>query len=175
MGRGHRSGKWANVLFQRNGNRTSWDRPLAKDADFPDSNVSTDQKLEVPDTGMSPLVRLEDGRHDYGIDGPLNSADENIVRSYVEMKVSSNPEDLLWHLILIAAKSKGRLRSDDGVSDANSPESAVVELLLRDNTSSPGVASSGDLSDPSKEKCKSKGFNGALSFVARRLAHHTFL
>ena len=140
--------------FNAKESRTSWDRPMAKGSEFPHSDVSPDQEEEPPETGMSPVVLVEEGRRDCGIDGPLNSTEENIVRSYVEMKVSSNPEDLLWHLILIAAKSKGRLRSDDGVSDVNSPESAVVELLLRDNASSPGVASSIDLSDPSKEKCK---------------------
>jgi hypothetical protein len=82
-----------------------------------------------------PFLRVEECRHRYGITGPLNSSDDSLVLSYIESKASANPSDLLWRLILIAAESKGRLRSDDGVSDNSSPEAAIVELLLSEDGS----------------------------------------
>ena len=127
---------------------TSWERPDAL-------VVTQPEPSKVTKAGVSPLVLVEDGKHNCGIDGPLNTADDEKVFSYIEMKVSSNPEDLLWQLVLIAAKSKGRLRSEDGALDASSPDSAIVGLLLGDDTSSPSVAESAGTLDALKENGKS--------------------
>jgi len=45
----------------------------------------------------------------------------------------TNDDSLLWNLIFIAAKFRGCLRSINGPSDPNSPESAIVEVLLAGN------------------------------------------
>jgi hypothetical protein len=93
--------------------------------------ISRASSLVPPETAL----RVEECRHRCGITGPLNSSDDSLVLSYIESKVSENPSDLLWRLILIAAESNGRLRSDDGVTDNSSPEAAIVELLLREDDS----------------------------------------
>ena len=48
---------------------------------------------------------------------------------------TTDSSDLLWQLVAIAAKSKGRLRSDEGLSDESGPEAAIIELLLQDDKS----------------------------------------
>jgi hypothetical protein len=90
------------------------------------------QISRVNQTVVDSIVRIEESKRQSSIFGPLNSSDDSFALSYIERKVEHNPEDLLWQLILIAAKSKGRLRSDEGVGDNFGPEASIVELLLRD-------------------------------------------
>ena len=75
------------------------------------------------------VANIQESRRERGIDGPLNMGDEIAVMAYIESKAQS---DLLWKLISVAAKSKGRLRSVEGVQNAASPESAIVQILLED-------------------------------------------
>jgi hypothetical protein len=79
------------------------------------------------------VAKLEDERRRCNITSPFNLSDESAVLNYVESKTRDEKEDLLWKLIAIAAKSSGRLRSDEGVMDNSSPESSIVKLLLEDN------------------------------------------
>ena len=79
------------------------------------------------------IAKIEDDRRCINISGPLNLGEESAVLAYIESKVINTPDDLLWKLIEIAAKSKGRLRSDEGVSEKSSPESAIVKILLQDD------------------------------------------
>ena len=79
------------------------------------------------------IKSVEARRAKRGINGPLNSSAAMCVMSYIAEKVVEEKEDLLWNLISIAAKSKGRLRSDEGVSESSSPEAAIIELLLRED------------------------------------------
>ena len=134
---------------------TNLDRTLTKFVESEHSKQPQDHAVEPSPAVVSPLVSVEDGKRDCGIDGPLTTADEDKVFTYIEKKVSSNPDDLLWHLVLIAAKSKGRLRSEDGALDASGPDSAIVELLLGDDNASPNVtASVGELNaSKGKGKC----------------------
>ena len=77
-----------------------------------------------------------------GISSPLISTDDSLVRKYIQQK---SKDDILWQLIEVAANSKGRLRSDEGVQNSRSPESAIVKILLDDNpTSSHASPTSGD-------------------------------
>jgi hypothetical protein len=71
------------------------------------------------------LVRIERFKMKCGVIGPVNSCDDKTVRSYME-RVSGADRDLLWSLIRIASESDGKLRSDNGVTDSSSPESAIV-------------------------------------------------
>ena len=97
-----------------------------------------------------PVVVAEQRKKESEIFGPLNSCEDGAVLEHIGSKAtveSSNEgpsHDLLWSLVLIAAKSKGRLRSDDGVRNPRSPESGVISLLLDDTsgeaaTSQPGI------------------------------------
>jgi len=65
---------------------------------------------------------------------PLNSCSDTQVMTQLKQKAGEGKTDneLLWSLIFIAAKWKGRLRSHGGFSDPHGPESAIVDLLLRD-------------------------------------------
>lgn len=85
------------------------------------------------------VKELVDGRQDCKILGPLSLCDDENVLSYIEKKIETEAGTPLWTLIYIAANSKGKLRSDEGVADENSPESAIVEVLLRDENSGPTV------------------------------------
>ena len=64
---------------------------------------------------------------------PMITMDEAEAYSRIEEKASQENGSLLWNLILIAAKWNGRLRSINGPSDKNSPESAIIQLLLDSN------------------------------------------
>jgi WW domain len=79
------------------------------------------------------LQSVEDVRSQFGINGPLALCKDSDVISFFEHKADSS--DLLWQLVAIAARSKGRLRSDEGLSDESSPEAAIIELLLQDDKS----------------------------------------
>jgi hypothetical protein len=107
-----------------------------------------------------PISIVEREKQDCGISGPLNSSADEFVFSYIKRKVESQPEDLLWHLILIAAKSKGRLRSVEGVADRSSPEAAVVELLLHDDMSCPSGEVRLERASPRKDR-SSKSIDGS--------------
>ncbi|KAL7561967.1 hypothetical protein ACA910_022522 [Epithemia clementina (nom. ined.)] len=78
------------------------------------------------------LVDTARERRSCGIAGPLHKADDQNVKAFMGKMESMTKTDMLWRLISIAAQSKGRLRSLNGVSDPNSPETAVVQLLLED-------------------------------------------
>ncbi|KAG7359509.1 WW domain containing protein [Nitzschia inconspicua] len=115
-----------NVVTQE----TSWESPNKRHSLEPllaDHKVHTSMNGEI-------LVSVEDGRQQLGIRGPLVLCEDSHVAAYLEHKTNST--DLLWQLIAIAAKSQGRLRSDEGVSDKSSPEAAIIELLLRDEKTS---------------------------------------
>eukprot|EP00526_Cylindrotheca_closterium_P004161 CAMPEP_0113637722 /NCGR_PEP_ID=MMETSP0017_2-20120614/19755_1 /TAXON_ID=2856 /ORGANISM="Cylindrotheca closterium" /LENGTH=4255 /DNA_ID=CAMNT_0000548783 /DNA_START=113 /DNA_END=12880 /DNA_ORIENTATION=+ /assembly_acc=CAM_ASM_000147 len=77
------------------------------------------------------IANLCDEREEFGILGPLSLSEDEAVLSYIKSK-SETTRNPLWGLIDIAARSRGRLRSEDGVADRNSPESSIVELLLRE-------------------------------------------
>jgi hypothetical protein len=95
------------------------------------------------------LATVETEKQRAGVVGPLNTADHEAVRSYVEDRALANPSDLIWNLIVIASRSQGRLRSEEGVDKPDSPETAVVELLLRENDS---LLSNGNGSSLSPDK-----------------------
>jgi len=80
------------------------------------------------------IVENEKVKQAEGISGPLNSADESCVKSYAERKTELVPEDLLWQLIQIVSQSKGRIRSQGGFLSPGSPESHIVELMLKDGS-----------------------------------------
>lgn len=61
---------------------------------------------------------------------PMITMNETEAFQRIEAKASSENGSLLWNLILIAAKWNGRLRSINGPNDPNSPEAAIVRLLL---------------------------------------------
>ncbi len=68
--------------------------------------------------------------------GPLISMSDEEVFSYLESKSGEGLDDkeLLWKLIEITARWKGRLRSAEGISDPNGPEAAIVNMLLQNDT-----------------------------------------
>ena len=72
--------------------------------------------------------------------GPFTHLKEEDVLAYLESKTGDglNDNDLLWKLIYIAAKWKGRLRSVEGISNPHGPEASIVDLLLR-GTSGPSL------------------------------------
>jgi len=78
-----------------------------------------------------PIVMVETKKRDHGIGGALNSANSDSVSSYIREQVNESSSDNLWSLIKIAAESEGRLRSDEGVADTSSPESAMIQLFLQ--------------------------------------------
>lgn len=79
-----------------------------------------------------------------GASGPFAYADDAVVLELIGKKAKT--ADILWQLIEIAVRSDGRLRSDGGVIDKTSPESAIVELLLQDDNG--GIAT--DSSKPNR-------------------------
>jgi hypothetical protein len=84
-----------------------------------------------------PIALEEAKKRKHHIVGALNDADNESVSSYIEEKARGS-EDLLWSLIRIASQTGGRLRSDEGVADVSSPESAVIQLMLRAESGSSG-------------------------------------
>jgi hypothetical protein len=85
-----------------------------------------------------PVVLAEQKKKESNVIGPLNACEDGAVLNHIESKATDGTRneapcnDLLWSLVLIAAKSNGRLRSDDGVRNAASPEAGVISLLLDD-------------------------------------------
>jgi hypothetical protein len=97
-----------------------------------------------------PVVLAEQKKKVSNIFGPLNACEDAAVLNHIESKATNDTlneapcHDLLWSLVLIAAKSHGRLRSDDGVRNPRSPEAGVISLLLDDTNgenfdSQPGI------------------------------------
>jgi len=82
-----------------------------------------------------PISSGDANNHDRSL-GPLNSSNDDDVLSYLESESKGGNKDsqLLWNLIHIAARWKGRLRSVEGVSNPNGPEAAIVNLLLQDQS-----------------------------------------
>ena len=70
---------------------------------------------------------------------PFVNCPDAEVLSYLKEKSSgcSTDNELLWNLVSIAARWKGRLRSADGISNPDGPEATVVNLLLRSEYSMP--------------------------------------
>ncbi|CAB9511698.1 transport protein SEC16B [Seminavis robusta] len=80
------------------------------------------------------LVQIETSKEQSGIAGPLNTSKPASVISYLETKKQEKPADILWQLIDIVSNSRGRIRSQSGISNPESPEAAIVELMLQDGT-----------------------------------------
>jgi Sec23-binding domain of Sec16 len=100
------------------------------------------------------LVRIEKFKYNCGVKGPLNSCDDDAVRSYIE-RVSQGDQDLLWSLIRIASNSRGKLRSDNGVTDDESPETNIVKLLLQTKEGNVNSANSNSIiTNKTKEQVK---------------------
>jgi hypothetical protein len=118
------------------------------------------------------IVELDQNRQSCGIDGSLIAAPESDVLVYIRGKAQKSGADLLWQLIGIAAQSKGRLRSDDGVHNESSPESAIVKILLNDSSRASSVSqlrSSGDNIVVYHEKGTLKSSNVECHKFLRRL------
>jgi hypothetical protein len=115
---------------------------------------------------QDPAVRIETAKCKCGIVGPLNLADDDVVASYVSGE-SSLHNDLLWGLIAIAAKSQGRLRTQNGVSDPDSPETAVVRLLLEDGDVS--ISDEKGKSPPGPQRVKSSDASASKMDNVQRL------
>ena len=85
-----------------------------------------------------PIIHAEASKATCGIHGPLNTAEEGAVEAYIGSKCEEggstgtgmNESDMLWRIVQIASECRGRLRSDEGVTDPSSPESAIIKLLL---------------------------------------------
>lgn len=82
------------------------------------------------------IVRIETEKQKFAICAPLNACDDSAVHSYIE-QVSSYDDCLLWKLTRIARDSSGKLRSNLGVVDDESPESKTVRLLLEGHVNEP--------------------------------------
>ena len=90
------------------------------------------------------IAENEVSKQNAGIFGPLNTASTASVKAYIASKTAKEKEeDLLWHLIEIVSNSKGRIRSNKGVDDPGSPESSIVDILLRDDIQSSGEPQTG--------------------------------
>ena len=66
-----------------------------------------------------------------GIHGPLVSGSEKASQEYISECSNSDPSDLLWGLIDITSRRKGRLRSQDSPAKTTSPHESTVKLLNR--------------------------------------------
>ena len=76
------------------------------------------------------LCSLVPQEHNYSIpssNAPLLKTEDDKVMSHLEEK-SSNPDNLLWNIIQIAALNRGRLRNDKKV------KKAIIEVLLASST-----------------------------------------
>ena len=76
------------------------------------------------------VIKTENAKKDAGISGPLAVADNAAVTDFLT-KMGSGNQGLLWNLISIAARSRGRLRCDSRIDSAKGPETAIVDLLLQ--------------------------------------------
>jgi len=94
-----------------------------------------------------PIVLAETKKRDHGIIGSLNGAENDSVSAYIRGQVNVDSSDDLWSLIQIAAESEGRLRSDEGVADTSSPESAMIRLFLQASVGSEEELSSAHSSE----------------------------
>jgi len=82
------------------------------------------------------IIQEELSKQQAGINGPLNTAATEAVRSYIKSFTLKHEKDVLWRLIDVVSNSKGRIRSQHGVDNPRSPESAIVEVLLMDEMQS---------------------------------------
>jgi len=113
---------------------TSWERP--GDCNSPSTKEENRPTTVRNDKADEPIVmgsglEIENERRKFGIMGPFTPCDDSAVIEYINSKGKS--DDMLWQLISIAARSRGRLRSEYGVVDKSSPEAAIVNLLLGDS------------------------------------------
>ena len=120
------------------------------------------------------LVGVESAKQAAGILGPLNAARDDAVLSYIEERASTNPNDLLWNLILIAANSRGRLRSEEGIDKPNSPETAIVALLLRDGDIFPSNGNGNGTSVQIDRTMQKMNNGGRFTYCARVLLRFVY-
>ena len=101
-----------------------------------DRNPQQNRPVEIHRTRdlipQYPLVQSEAAKEQLGFSGPLDGVDSHAVLAYVKEQSQRKPKDILWQLLGIVAAKKGKLRSEAGVSDSSSPETALVDLLLRE-------------------------------------------
>jgi hypothetical protein len=100
---------------------------------------------------------LEQQKSSCGIQGPLAAAPSENVQSYISSRAGNSPDDLLWGLIDITARSKGRLRCKDGSTDSLGPLESIVQLLKADVGSSNGQLLQHSFTSPSNGTSKGKG------------------
>ena len=64
--------------------------------------------------------------------GPWNSSSDAAAWEYLRFRCDSEHGDsgMLWKLILVAALSKGQLRSNEGFKNTAGPEAKIVDLLV---------------------------------------------
>ena len=80
------------------------------------------------------IMNMEKLKIKAGIYGSLKSGPEEAVRQYIGKCVLGNPRDLLWGLIDITSRSRGKLRSQEGDPHRTSPQVSIVNLLNQDET-----------------------------------------
>ena len=110
------------------------------------------------------LVQTERRKEAVGIAGPLIASPDAAVAKHIKGKAeSADAKELLWSVVEIASTCKGRLRSDEGVSDSSGPESAIIRLLLDDDEAMTGVG--GKEPQAGKHSCRSWFFGLFLSLT----------
>jgi hypothetical protein len=121
--------------WNENTNKTSWERPTENEPSTSSvdvapalQNTTSQGPQSMPMNELGNISSIESEREKFGVSGPFTLCDDAVVTEYIMSKAQS--EDILWQLIAIAVKAKGRLRSDYGVVDRSGPEAAIVKLLL---------------------------------------------
>ena len=115
----------------------------------------------------SPIAVVENAKQNAGFCGPLNVDDSTNVLAYIDAMRYKN-QDLLWNLVSIAARSRGRLRCDHVGDSSQVPESLIVNLLL-DEVHREGTNGVGSPSRSSHEMVRKSG-----KYHTKRLSYNIF-
>jgi hypothetical protein len=144
---------------------TSWELRTKENQVYEyDSHMTTTESSSAKSKTDDINLVLQNERKVHGITGALMLADEFDVVNYIDFKAKEEPGDLLWNLIQIGKKSKGRFRSDEGVGDESSPEFAIVELLL-------GSSQAAHMSKVARQSVRPKGAAGGMfTYILTRLS-----
>ena len=98
-----------------------------------------------------PICQLAASKTASGIPGPLAKVPDDVVSQYIDCKAGYEDSQLLWSLVSIAIKCRGRLRSLGDTSDSVRPQPMIAKLLVKDYATQSTQEAEPDLNESSRE------------------------
>lgn len=132
---------------------SSWEKP-SKEADTDavhastpteESTATSEETKALPvsySVSQETVLHVEETKEKAQVPGPLSRYDDEAFVKYLKVLEQEENDGMLWKLLHIAYRNQGKLRSEAGFDDPESPEREIVELLLTSSEEQSPVYSS---------------------------------